>query len=233
MNLPETLRGDLKRIVNQQPLFSLMNYYKGVPISYAASLRGFDLSSATVGVHPYQAVCMQLEGHTRVQSKLLSLAVQAQVTLNLKNNTARLSEFKRVLYVTERRQFVRIEPDQRIEVEVSTQNWMVRGRLEDISAVNIGIFLPGEEIFFEPEVVFKEYNNLRARLTLPGIDQPLEINGVVARSLPDKNHDYRVGARLLPNTAVQQAIRTFILKQQNLVEHELQHLYEQMQSGKN
>jgi hypothetical protein len=229
MNLPEDVRGDLKRLAGIQPLFTLLNYYKGVPITHAASLRHIDLNAATVNIHPHQAVCLHLEGRTRLQSKLMSLAIQAEASqVNLTTNTANLTGFKRVGYLTERRQFVRLEPNQRIEVEIAAQNWIVHGRLEDISAVSLSVYLPGEEIFFEPEIVFKEYAGLSARLRLPGNEPPLELAGLVTEGTPQPNHDYRVGVRLSPNAEAQKTIRDYIQYRQAEAAQELQTLYDQM-----
>ena len=232
MNLPEGVRGDLMRLAGDQPLFTLLNYYKGVPIIYGASLRRLDLSAATVNIHPHHAVCLKLEGRTRFQSKLLSLAIQADASLvDLTANTAKLTGFKRVGYLTERRQFVQLGPDQRIEVEISAENWIVHGRLEDISAMSIGVYLPGEEIFFEPEIVFKEYASLRARLRLPGIEHSLELAGIVNYGMSQPGHDYRLGVRLSPNIEAQTTIRDYIQQRQAEAGQELQTLYDQMRQA--
>ncbi len=231
MNLPEDILDDLKRLAGNQPFFTLLNYYKGVPVMQGASLRHVDLSSASVNVHPHQAVCLRQEGRTRLQSKLFSLAVQAEAVVDLSTNVAKLSNFVRVGYLTERRQFVQVEPYRHLESEVLAQNWIAHGRVEDISSAHISLYIPGQEIFFEPEVIFKEYSSLQINVRLPLRADPLNLNGIVTRSAPAHDHDYRVSARLTPDTQTQLAIRDYIQQQQASVAQELQALHEQLSLG--
>ena len=228
MNIPEDILGDLKLIAKAQPLITLLNYYKGVPIIYGTSLRRFDLNTATLNVHKYQAVCLALEGRTRIRSKILSLAVQANVlAVDAAAGTARLTDLRSVAYTPERRLPVKPDPAQPVEVELMAQNWTVHGKLEEISLLSLSVYLPASQIFFEPEIVFQENSGLQLRLRLPSAEQSLELTGQVIQGAPQEN-DYTLGIRLAANPGVSQAIQDYLLQRQAAAVQELKATYEQM-----
>jgi len=227
-DLPEDILDGLKRLARPQPLISLLNYYKGVPISYEASLRRFDLNTATLSVHKHQAVCLALEGQTCLQSKPLSLAVQASVVaVDVGAGTARLANFRPAAYTTGRRLAVKPNPDQPVEVEILAQNWTVHGRLEAISLVSIGIYLPASEIFFEPVIVLREDADLRLRLRLPGAEEPVELAGTVSYGLPQQS-DYALRVKPADEANALKAIQSYILHRHEAAAQELDIVYEQM-----
>jgi len=228
MNIPEDILSELKLIARTQPLITLLNYYQGVPVSYAASLQRFDLNSATFDVHKYQAVCLALDKQTQLRSKVLSLAVQATVlTVDVAAGTARLTDFRPVAYTPERRLPVKSDPNQPVEVELVAQNWTVHGRLKDISLVRLGVYLPASEIYFEPEIVFQENLRLQLRLRLPGVEQPLDLAGIIARGSPQDN-DYTLDIRLPTDVEEHKLIQDYILRRQATAVQELQTVYERM-----
>ncbi len=228
LNLPEEVLDALKRFVGPQPLIMLLNDYQGVAIASEANLQGFDLTTATVRTHIHQAVCLALENQTRVQSRTLSLAVQARVAaVDVGTGIARLTDFKPVAYTTERRLSVQPAPARSIEIELSAQNWTTHGRLEAISLASLNIYLPASEIFFEPELVFREGSGLHARFHLPGADRPISLDGSVISSAPQQD-DYRVSIKLASEGEAQKAIREYILQRRAMVAQELQTRYEEM-----
>lgn len=228
LDLPEDVLDALKRLVGPQPLMTLLNDYQGVAITSEARLQGFDLNTATFRVHKHQAVCLALEKQTRLQSRTLSLAVQARVaTLDIKNSLARLTDFKPVAYTTERRLTVQPDPPHSIEIELSIQNWTTHGHLETVSLTSLNIFLPASEIFFEPELVFREDAALHARLQLPGADRPITFAANVLHGAPQQD-DYTVSLRLTAEGDAQKAIREYILRRRVVVAQELEKRYEQM-----
>lgn len=228
LELPEELREALKRFVGPQPLITLLNYYKGVAIASEANLQGFDLTTATLRTHKHQAVCLALENQTRVQNRTLSLAVQARVAaVEVGTGIARLTDFKPVIYTTERRLSVQPDPARPIEIELSAQNWTTHGRLEMMSLASLSVYLPASEIFFEPELVFREGSGLHARLALPGIGRPIEIDGNVIRGAPQQD-DYSVSLTLAATGEAQKVIREYILQRRAMVAQELDTRYEAM-----
>jgi hypothetical protein len=228
LEIPDEVLDALKRALEPQPLITLLNHYKGVAIASEAFLQGYNLKTATLRIHPHQAVCLALEHQTCIQSRALSLAVQARVAaVEVGRGLARLTDFRQVAYTTERRFSVQPDPAHPFEVELLGQDWTAHSRLETISLAGMNIHLPATEIFFEPEPVFREGARLRARLQLPGAEQPIEAPGSVVRGVP-QGDDYTVSIQLAADTQAQKAIREYILRRRAVVAQELQSLYEQM-----
>lgn len=228
LNLPEDVLDALKRFVGPQPLITLLNYYKGVAVASEANLQGFDLTTATLQTQKHQVVCLALENQTRVQSRTLSLAVQARVAaVDVGASTARLTDFKPVAYTTERRLTVQPDPAHSIEIELSAQNWTTHGHLETVSLTSLNIYLPASEIFFEPELVFREGSGLHARFQLPGVDRAVELDGNVIRGAPQQD-DYAVSIKLPVEGETQKIIRAYILHRRAVVAQELEARYEEM-----
>jgi hypothetical protein len=228
LDLPEALLDALKRFVGPQPLITLLNDYKGVALTSEAHLLRFDRDTAALRTHPHQIVCLALNHQTRVQSRTLSLAVQARVAaVEAKACIVRLTDFRPAAYTTERRLTVQPDPARSIEIELSAQNWTTHGRLETISLTSLTIYLPASEIFFEPEIVLREGSGLHTRFQLPGANQLLELTGRVIRSAPQQE-DVLVSIALPAQGEAQQAIRDYIVQRRATVAQELQARYEQM-----
>ena len=228
LDLPDEMREALKRLAGPYPLIALLNHYKGVAIVSEAFLQSFDLQTATLRTHPHQAVCLALENQTRVQSRTLSLAVQARVAaVEVATGLTQLTEFKPAAYVTERRLSVRPELARSIEIELSAQNWTSHARLETISLASVEVYLPASEIYFEPEIVFREGADLQARFRLPGADQSIGLTGSVLRGAP-QGDDYALSIKLATDGLAQKMIQDHILQRRAVVAQELQVLYEQM-----
>jgi hypothetical protein len=228
LDLPEETLNALKRFVGPQPLMVLLNYHQGVPVISEAFLQSFDLKTATLRTHPPQLACLALERQTQLQSRLLSLAMQARVAaLDVAGGRVQLNEFQSVPYITERRLAVRPQPPRSLEVDLFGPDWTAHSRLDLLSLSNLEVYLPAAEIFFEPEVVFREGASLRARLRLPGADRPIELTGTVLRGAPEKD-DYTVSIKAAANNEAQPAIRNYILQRRAAVTQELQARYEQM-----
>ncbi len=236
MNIPDNILSELKLIARTQPLITLLNYYRGVPVSYGASLRRFDLNTATFDVHKYQAVCLALDKQTQLRSKVLALAVQATVAdIDVGGGLTRLTDFRPIAYTPERRLPVRPDPNQPVEVELVAQNWTVHGRLEDISLARLGVYLPASEIYFEPEIVFQENLRLQLRLRVPGVEQSLDLAGTIASGAAQDN-DYTLDIRLPTDVEEHKLIQDYILRRQAAAAQELQAAYErmtQMPTGQN
>jgi hypothetical protein len=111
LNLPEDILEALKRFVGPQPMITLLNDYQGVALTSEAHLLRFDRTTAMLRTHPHQIVCLALDHETRVQSRMLSLAVEARVVaVEAAACIAQLTDFKPVPYTTERRLTVRPAP---------------------------------------------------------------------------------------------------------------------------
>ncbi len=228
MELPEDALSHLKRIAHFRQIIMLLNYYDGVPVSYEASVQSFDLPTVTLNVHPHQAVCLALDGHTVIQSEPLALAVQARVVLvDVVARTANLAEFAPTTYTIRRRQAVRIELNQPVDVELFVENRSIGGRLENISLLGLSMSLPASQIYFDPWIIFQIGAAIRVRLQLPQAAFPFELTGMISHGVLRESR-YVLGVHLSAEADTQPVIQGYLLQRQAQTVQALTVLYEQM-----
>jgi hypothetical protein len=227
-DMPEEILDGLKQIAQAQQSLMLLNEYKGVPVSYEASIRGIEAAAATFNVHKYQAVCLTLEGETTIQSKPLSLAVRARVTaVDVVQGTATLTDFRAAVYTVARRLAIRVKTNPPVSVEVLIADQSMWGWLENLSLIGLGIYLPRAQIMHDPQDVFQKDMGLRIRLHPPTEEAPIELVGKVAHGTPQQG-TYRLGINLSADAEAQRAIEGYIARRQAAIAHELQIIYDRM-----
>ncbi|MBF8281533.1 MAG: PilZ protein [Anaerolineales bacterium] len=219
----------LKQIAQSQEALVLLNEYKGVPVSYGASIRRVEGPTAIFKVHKYQAVCLTVEGKTKIQCRPLALAVAARAaTVDVIAGTATLTDFRPAIYTTERKQAVRVKPNLPVTLEVLPDKRIVAGRLESLSQSGMGIYLPPTEIAFDPRAVFQSGMALNLRVQLPTEEAPIEVTGTVARGLQQEGV-YTLAINLvMADAEAQRALSDYIAQRRAAIAQELQTAYEQL-----
>ena len=141
IEMPGEALDRLKQIAQSLESLVLLNEYKGVPVSHGASVRRVEGPTAIFKVHKYQAVCLTVEGKTKIQCRPLALAVAARAaTVDVITGTATLTDFRPAIYTIERKQAVRIKPNLPVALEVLPDKRIVAGRLESLSQSGMGIY---------------------------------------------------------------------------------------------
>ena len=142
------LNSDLYTIFNQivrdQTGIRLLNIYKGLPISYDASIHSINGDSITLKTNKYQLVCLYLERETFIQSVQLPNALRAKlVHLDAKNLEATFTGFEYVKGGIGDREQVRVDPNNQITCFLQPKNTRhtVEADVSDISQDGIGIIL--------------------------------------------------------------------------------------------
>lgn len=229
IDMPEEALDRLKQIAQSQQALVLLNEYKGVPVSYGAAIRRVEGPAAVFNVHKYQAVCLTVEGKTKIQSKPLALAVTARVVaVDVTTGMSTLTDFYPAIYTTERKQAVRLKPNLPVTMEVLPNKRIVAGRLESLSQAGMGLYLPQPQITFDPEAVFHRGAALNVRVQLPGAATPIEVTGTVASGFPQEGV-YTLAVNLLVVDAdAQSAIGEYIAQRHAGITQELQTAYEQL-----
>lgn len=153
---------------------SLINVYKGIPISYPATIINVGESAIQVITEKYQLVCLYHERETFIQSPELSDIIFTKVLgLDPAASTAILGEFEVVTKTIGERREVRVCPKIPIEGEVQSEDLAdtYRGEMADISQNGLGIYL--DERDFYPRV-YRPGRKLTVCFKLPGTYQILE-----------------------------------------------------------
>ncbi len=126
----------LKRELEKQPRYEvqLINYYKGLPVSYPAQLIEIERDIVEVDVYPQQAVVMTGQHCTFIRCKALRHDLFAHVQyVNIRRRAASLRKFCYVEIMAERRNYIRLELDSYQSVLLRTSDGMLRGKLTELS----------------------------------------------------------------------------------------------------
>lgn len=121
----------------------LLNYYKEIPVSFAATIERIEQGVVDMMVHRLQAVSMLMEMTTFIKSNHLPYCVIAKVLkVKKKENLALLTQFSYVHIPSEQRMYVRVAVAGRYETVFCSDKQAVRGTVGDISAGGVAILVP-------------------------------------------------------------------------------------------
>lgn len=128
----------LKQELAKNPKFSirLINYYKGMPVSYPARLIEVEQSTIEVDVYPQQAVIMYDQHYTFIRSDVLKHDLYANVQyVNVKRRAASLGKLSYIEIMAERRSYIRMELDDPQHAHFMTSDGIVTGELTELSII--------------------------------------------------------------------------------------------------
>ena len=121
----------------------LVNYFRGIPVSYAAKVLTVEDTSAEYSAHQIQTVVITLEKVTVLKSRHFPRDVIANVNyVNVEKSRIVLSTFSYALVRADRRMSVRVELTDPISVSFSAPESSVSGRLYDLSLTGVSISVP-------------------------------------------------------------------------------------------
>jgi hypothetical protein len=140
----------------------LINYFKGLQVSYPAYIVGVDKETIELDVFPEQAVTMAIHHYTFIRSKLFKWDILANVQyVNIKKRAASLRKFSYVEIMAERRNYLRLELDEKIDCVLNVSEGVIQGRLVEISIKGACIQISHScslEIDNEVTMMFMLYN---------------------------------------------------------------------------
>lgn len=126
----------LKRELAKQPKYKvqLINYFKGLPVSYPAQLIEIERGVIEVDVYPQQAVVMSEQHYAFIRCKALRHDLFANVQyVNIRRRAASLRKLCYVEIMAEKRDYIRLELDPYQNVLLRTPGGMLRGQLTELS----------------------------------------------------------------------------------------------------
>ena len=134
-------RDIIKRGVRVQ--LRLVNYYKGLPISYPATLVEVNGGLLELDVHPQQAVALEASRRTCLKCSYFDLPLLAEVKdVDVRRMTASLHKFCYVEIMAEQRVSLRLELEPPCDAEIRTGSGPVEGKVLDISLGGFSIRTP-------------------------------------------------------------------------------------------
>jgi hypothetical protein len=138
-------------------VLKLINYYKGLPLSYPANIASFDRGTVGLEVKAEQAFVIEKCRSTFIRSTIFKHDVFAPVQyVSIKKQAAFFVKFSYIEIMAERRNFVRIETDPIADAVISSQTGRLDGKLYDISISGLCILIDHYfPIDFDAEVLIK------------------------------------------------------------------------------
>jgi hypothetical protein len=126
----------LKQELIKKPKYEvkLINYYKGLPVSYPAKLIEIERDIIELDIYPQQAVVLAQQHHTFIRCKALKHDLFANVQyVNIRKRAASLRKFCYVEIMAERRSYIRLELDPYKDALIRTADGVVKGQLTELA----------------------------------------------------------------------------------------------------
>ena len=149
----EQILAAFKYNFNKKKEIPLINSFKGLPISFNATILAIEGNNVTVKVDRSQIVCMYRDHETYIQGEAFQGSIKGHVTqLDLFKLETILSYFEVPEVSFNDRAHIRVEPNNPISGNIKTKEARIpfRGILADISQGGLGIYI--EERLFHPNI---------------------------------------------------------------------------------
>ena len=206
----------------------LYNTYRGVAISYPARVISVDDGYLGMSLHASQAVCLALEGNTRLQSDHFpGIYTASAVAVDVPNKKAILTDFDAVSDSIGQRASHRVIPSEPLNIEISTGDVQISGKIADISIYGIGIYTFAA--YFYGNLEIKPGMEVLIEFMLPGMAEAFKVSGEVS-SIVQKPGTlmHRMGVKTLPDQALESVLAKYVKARQSEILTELEMVYRLM-----
>ncbi len=164
----------------------LINYYKGLPLSYPATINSIDRGIVDLDVQQEQAFTIERNRSTFIRSPLFKHDVFAQAQyVNIRNKAATFTKFSYVEIMAERRNFIRMEPEPSPDAVIESPLGIIKGNLYDVSLSGLNISVDQYyplEINTETSIRFR-LRDIEQRLDIT-LNVPARLVGIMGGSSP-------------------------------------------------
>lgn len=201
----------------------LLNYYKGVPVSYEASIIDVDREKETVffHVHKNQLVVMGMDKRTLIRSSHFRHDMVADVNyVRQRKKEVALMNFIYVDILSDKRNFVRVEVDETVELKVFFDNRAVTGRCIDLSLKSIAAIIDdgGELLAAAPDLV-----RICADLVTENFSQRVEVDARIFK-VGEEDGRWKAIFELYPDKKTEPLISQYLVQKQIELVRELKDL---------
>lgn len=125
---------------NPRANLKLINYYKGLPLNYSATIAGIDRGVLDLDLQAEQAFTVEHGRYVFIRSPLFKFDLFAQAQyVNVRKKAASFVKFCYVEVMAERRNFLRLELDHPAEVRMTTPSGLLEGKLYDLSLSGLNV----------------------------------------------------------------------------------------------
>lgn len=179
-------QADIIAILKSAPpktVLRLINYFKGMPVSYSATINSVERNTVDLDLQGEQAFTVEDSRSAFIRSPLFKFDVFATAQyVNVKKRAATFTKLSYVEIVAEQRNFIRINPDPPPVVVIETPEGTIEGHLFDISLTGLNILV---ENFCEIE----RGSEVKIKSTFQNVERDLTVNlNVTAKLVTIKDH---------------------------------------------
>ncbi len=122
------------------PKVSLINYFKGLPITSSAHIIGIEHNNLDLDVEPLQAVAISMDRYTFIRSKLFPFPLAASVLyVNIKKHMVTLSKLCYIELHAEKCAAVRVDFEPMLPATMQYEDQTVEGEVLDISLHGVAL----------------------------------------------------------------------------------------------
>ena len=190
--------------------FELLTYYKQVPVvckSRIIEVQNRSIKAETCNLNIFKKGEEVYLKHARLPKTVAVKIIEVDYT----QETAVLEIIGFVELPQERRKFVRVAPEEEVEVIIKTSDREIKGRMADISVGGIGVYVKDKSQLKVGDVV-------NVRFTLPGGE--VETNGVIRHITPHEDI-FRVGIEYRLDFKREEIVSDYVMERQFEILREL------------
>lgn len=119
---------------NEKLSVRLINYYKGLPVSYPAAVVGVERDIVDIDVIPQQAFSMLEHRYTFIRCGIFRRDIHANVQyVNIKRSAISLRKLCYIEIMAERRNYIRLELEKHPNALLITKNGVVKGKVTELA----------------------------------------------------------------------------------------------------
>lgn len=190
----------------------LLNFFREIPVSYAATVETVEESHAELLVHQIQAVVISFEKMTVLKSSHFPKDVIAKANyVNIEKSRTVLSSFSYALVRADRRMSVRVELSEPIYASFTAEGVTTDGRLHDMSLTGVSI-----NVSDDPNLPLSQNGELAVTLPIGTITVPASLLKVLT-----VEDGHRLVFEIEATRATELSISKYILQRQVEIIREL------------
>ncbi len=197
---------------NSKTTLKVINYYKGLPMSYPATIVEIDSRGAVdMDIQPEQALAIEECRSAFIRSPLFKYDLLAQTQyVNVRKKAVTFIKFSYVEIMAERRNFVRMQLEPPAKAVITSPGGIIDCELSDISLSGMNILVPNY-CELQPAAEYP----VTSRIINPelNVDIELDITGnLIAISADKPPYSYRFS--FTPDKPLERILSKFIFQRQ-------------------
>ena len=199
-------------------VFRLLNYFKGMPVSYTATINSIDRSNVDMDIQGEQAFTVEHSRSAFIRSPLFKYDVFATAQyVNIKKRAATFTKLCYVEIVAEQRNSLRIKPEPTPVAVIETPQGTIEGDLFDIS-------LSGLHITTENYHQIEKGTEATIKSTLSSIEHNFNMDvNITAKlvAIKDQSSPYSYLFTFSPDKEIERQLSQYVFKRQTQIIKEI------------